>query len=144
MEYFSLLYSKEQKFEKAMCVLYSRFFYYHFYVYMHQPRRCNEQAVLRNQINKHKIFSSFVLFTNNKSVAWSYALVPGHVTIHKHFKKGRNQRSLHKTFGLFLHNQKIFTVARCCFPLMRGKENKYSKCSSFPTGQGRKVSLVEI
>ena len=95
---------------------------YHLHVYMHQPRRCNEQAVLWNQIDKHKIFSKITLFSNSKSDVKLYALGTRHVTINRHLKKGQNQRPLHKNLGSFLHNQKKFTVGQCfycCFWIKR-------------------------
>ena len=89
--------------------------WYHLHAYMHQPRQPNEQAVLWNQIDKHKMFSSLTLFSNIKSDERPYALGTRHVTIIRHFKKGRKKVIAYKNLWVFLHNQKKFTVGQCCF-----------------------------
>ena len=75
---------------------------------MHQPRRCNEQAVLRNQIDKHKIFLSLTLCTNSKKVerCMLWALTRHHKQALQ--KRSKSKVVVHKkTFGLFAQPKKF-------------------------------------
>ena len=66
-----------------------------------------------------------------------------HVTINRHFKKRSKAKAIaQKPLVFFAQSKKVHSRTMLFF-LKSGKENKYSKCCPFLTGQGRKVSLVK-